>query len=353
MRKIYIALAAILASAALSAQTPSFDTALDGTAEPAESPAPAFKPTVSSYFEFRADAKLPKDGDLVTPHLANLYVNADLMENLSFHWRVRFSKWYNGQNIINSSDFLYLKWQPFEHLRFKAGRDCLYIGGYEYEQAPIDIFYTSEFCNSVAPYKFTAAADYVGENDTIGFQVGETPFGKKGVMLSAMWNGHHGNYESLWSLNTGEDVTGGWSWLIGLGNRIQLTDELTFVFDYTDRLHGGILKDFTIVPKFVYRPCSWLRTRFEGSIDYNDSGKSNAPDICGGLIQYYCSIPDDYKYVNAGVQLEFFPFKSLGDDLRIHVVYNHRYSHSFGTDYFSNSDCLNLGVTYKLRSRVR
>ena len=328
MKKIYLALAAILTAATLSAQTPS----------------------VESYFEMRADAKFPKEGNLLNAHLANLYVNAQFTDELSFHWRVRFSKWYNGQSFINSSDFLYLKWQPFEHLRFKAGRDCLYIGGYEYEQGPIDIFYTSEFCNNVAPYKFTATVDIVGENDWVGFQVGETPFGKKGVMLSAMWNGHHGFFESLWSVNAGENLDGGYSWIIGLGNRFHLTEDLTFIVDCTDRLHGGLLKDFTIVPKLTYRPCDWFRTRLEGSIDYNDSGKSNFRVSSADIAQYFCSIPDEFRSLNAGIQLEFFPLKSLGDDLRLHLAYNRRNSHRFGTDASVTSDCLNLGVTYKLRA---
>jgi hypothetical protein len=372
MKKYCFAIAAILTSVTLCAQSPAIEettgpdlqTVENSATKAAETPAikpvtpavesPAtrsFRPTISSYFEMRADAKLPKQNHLVNAHLANLYVNAQLTESLSFHWRVRFSKWYGGQSLINSSDFLYLKWQPFEHLRFKAGRECLYIGGYEYEQAPIDIFYTSEFCNNVAPYKFTATVDIVGENDTIGFQVGETPFGKKGVLLSTMWTGNHGFFESLWSLNAGENLDGSYSWLIGLGNKFHLTENLTFFLDYTDRLHGGLLKDFTLVPKLTYRPCSWLRTRLEGSIDYNDSGISNYRITAADACQYFCSIPDKFRCVNAGIQLEFFPFKPLGDDLRFHIAYNHRNTHNFGTDVFADTDCLNLGVTYKLRSR--
>ena len=397
MRKIYIALAAILTSTALCAQTPAAapanvsapanatelasqpltepasaaesasltpagsasaseptsqtlaEPAPASAAEPAA--APAFKPTFESYFEMRADAKFPKQEHLVNANMANLYVNAQLSPALSFHWRVRFSKWYGGQSVINSSDFLYLKWQPFEHLRFKAGRDCLYIGGYEYEQGPIDIFYTSEFCNNVAPYKFTATVDYVGENDTFGLQVGETPFGKKGVLLSAMWTGHHGFFDSIWSLNAGENLDGGWSALIGLGNKFSITENLTFFLDCTDRLHSGLLKDFTIVPKLTYRPFSWLRTRLEGSIDYNDSGISNFRTTPSDICQYFCSIPDGYRCINGGIQLEFFPFQSFGDDLRLHLAYNLRSVHNFGSDVFVNSSCLNIGATYKLRSR--
>ena len=339
-----------LTAATEAAETPTAATGAAGT--PTAAPAPkAFRPSVESFFEVRADAKLPKDGDLLNVHLANLYVNAQLTGNLSFHWRVRFTKWLGSQNFINSSDFLYLKWQPFEHLRFKAGRDCLYIGGYEYEQAPIDIFYVSEFCNNVAPYKFTASVDIVEENDIFGFQVGETPFGKKGVLLSAMWTGNHGFFESLWSLNAGENLDGGYSWLIGLGNKFHITENLTFFLDCTDRLHGGLLKDFTIVPKLTYRPFRWLRTRLEGSIDYNDSGISNFRVNSSDICEYFCSIPDEFRCINAGIQFEFFPFKPLGDDLRLHAAYNFRNTHSFGTDIFHNTSCLNLGVTYKLRSR--
>ena len=329
-------------------------TAAAAQQAPTSSAAPATsKIRIDSYFEGRADARFPKDGDYVHAHLANLYVNAAFGEKLSFHWRVRFSKWYNGQNVINSSDFLYLKWQPFEHLRFKAGRECLYIGGYEYEQAPIDIFYTSEFCNNVAPYKFTATVDIVGENDWVGFQVGETPFGKKGLMFSTMWNGHHGFFDSLWSLNAGENLAGEYSWLIGLGNQFHLTDDLTFFFDYTDRLHSGLLKDFTIVPKLTYRPTKWFRTRLEGSFDYNRSGKSNFRTTADASVQYFCSLPDEFQCINGGLQLEFFPSKALGDDLRIHCAYNHRQSKSFVTGDVVDTDHLNIGVTFKLRARLK
>ena len=148
MKKYCFAIAAILTSVTLGAQSPAIEEttgsdlqtvensatkaaetpAIEPVTPTAESPATrSFRPTISSYFEMRADAKLPKQDHLVNAHLANLYVNAQLTESLSFHWRVRFSKWYGGQSLINSSDFLYLKWQPFEHLRFKAGRECLYI----------------------------------------------------------------------------------------------------------------------------------------------------------------------------------------------------------------------------------
>lgn len=311
MKKLCLALVALTASALMQAQTI----------------------TVNTLIESRADATFTTDDNALNIKHVNTSVSANIADKFEFYWRIRNVNWAKGVSFIDASDFLYIGWKPTDFLRLRAGKGCLYIGGYEYEQGPIDIFYMSDFCSNVAPYKYMGSADVLLENDILSFQVGETPFDEKGELYSAMWTGSHGHFNSLWSVNYAHNHNIDNQWLISLGNKVSICSNLDFFFDWTDRLDGGLFKDFTIVPKIEYSPATWFRTRLEGSYDKLIYG----------------------KVLNGGIQLEFFPFASMADKFRFHIAYNHRYCEleSEPVKMSDKLDCLNIGITYKLGAQYR
>ena len=92
----------------------------------------------------------------------NLNVRGQLTDKLDFRIRQRLNKAvFDAKNIFNATDFLYLRWQATPKLALTAGKNALFIGGYEFDAVPIDVYYYSNFCNNLYQgFAFGVNAEY-------------------------------------------------------------------------------------------------------------------------------------------------------------------------------------------------
>jgi hypothetical protein len=100
------------------------------------------------------------------------------------------------------------------------------IGGWEYDRAPIELYFCSEFWNNVNCYQIGASVAYTTSsgNDTILFQACQSPYDTTSEAVdyyayNLYWSGSHGFYTALYSLNFMQYAPGKYDKYVALGNQ--------------------------------------------------------------------------------------------------------------------------------------
>ena len=142
----------------------------------------------------------------------NLNIRGQLTDKLDFRVRQRLNKKvFDERNMFNATDFLYLRWQATPKLSFTVGKNALYIGGYEFDAVPIDVYYYSNFCNNLYQgFSFGVNAEYEFlPGQTLAFQFCNSPLSLGFQNLYAYnleWFGSFAPWWStLWSVNFVQD----------------------------------------------------------------------------------------------------------------------------------------------------
>ena len=116
------------------------------------------------------------------------------------------------------------------------------IGGFEYDLAPIDVYFFSGFCSNVTSYAFGGSVGYaLSGNDQLTAQMCESPFSTAYDDIYAynlLWQGKHGCWSTLYSLNMVEYMPGKFVNYIALGNQFNLGD-VTLTLDLMNRATEG------------------------------------------------------------------------------------------------------------------
>ena len=83
----------------------------------------------------------------MTGDYLNLHLLGHISPKIDYRIRQRLTKKvFDERNMFNATDFMYLNWQATDRWSFMAGKQTVLIGGYEYDAAPIDVYYYSQFC---------------------------------------------------------------------------------------------------------------------------------------------------------------------------------------------------------------
>ena len=98
----------------------------------------------------------------------------------SYHLRQRI----NAPNIsfantfFQGTDWAYLNWHFTDNFFLSAGKQVVAIGGWEYDTNPIDIYYGTEFWNTVCCYEVGASINFQDKarKNHVLFQVCNSPF---------------------------------------------------------------------------------------------------------------------------------------------------------------------------------
>lgn len=87
----------------------------------------------------------------------NFRMDGSLLDGLSYSIRYRVHK-------VQSDPFAATDWATLTYStdkwNFSAGKQVVAIGGYEYDRAPIDIYFASEYWHQIACYQFGVSAAY-------------------------------------------------------------------------------------------------------------------------------------------------------------------------------------------------
>lgn len=246
----------------------------------------------------------------------NLAVSGNITDKLSVGWRQRFNKAITAENPLRATDMLYIAYQPNANWSFTFGQQTLSIGGWEYDSAPIDIFFASEFWNNIACYQIGAKAAYTTDkgNNTFLLQVNRSPFDTPTTNLlgyDLMWYGNFGPYSTAHSINIYEYLPNQYLCYFALGNRLNF-EHFTLELDAMCRTtgKGGIFDSASVMGGLKWKANNKLNLLLRATYDRNNS-----------------TTPPFDTMVYAGTELtqvgggvEYFPLASR--DLRLHAIWS-------------------------------
>ncbi len=262
----------------------------------------------------------------------------------SYHLRQRI----NAPNIgfantfFQGTDWAYLDWHFTDNFSLSAGKQVVAIGGWEYDANPIDIYYGTEFWNTVCCYEVGGSLNFkdkAGKNHFL-FQVSNSPYintAMEGIYAyNLMWYGNFGKFKTAYSVNMMEYQPGKFINHIALGNKLQFNG-VEMYLDLIHRAELGRQKFFgqyltalfgigvDIGPKWIvfakagydYNPAKLPNT---GAYDPNDTPKEKV----------------DFESIG----FEYYPLTDR--NLRLHLCGSH--TSMDGISMFQ----ANLGLTWKV-----
>ena len=156
-------------------------------------------------------------------------LDGTLGKKFSYHLRQRI----NAPNIsfantfFQGTDWAYLNWNFTDNLYLSAGKQVVAIGGWEYDSNPIDIYYGTEFWNTVCCYEVGASLNLKDRSGKHLFmvQMCNSPFINQAMQsiyaYNAMWYGDFGVFKTAYSVNMIEYQHGKFINYIALGNKLQ------------------------------------------------------------------------------------------------------------------------------------
>ncbi|MBP3290124.1 MAG: porin [Alistipes sp.] len=253
----------------------------------------------------------------------NIILSGNISKSFSYSYRQRLNKAHANQSFFDATDWVYLTYTtPNQHWSFSGGKQVVGIGGYEYDRAPIDLYFCSEYWNNIACYQFGVSATYATTDgrDKIMAQVCQSPFraadAKNMFAYNLMWYGSHNWFNSIYSLNMMEYMPGEFVYYVTLGNEFLFGRNAKLQLDVMNRAvegHSFLFKDFSVMGEFAYNIKDRVNLFAKATYDVNNS------DVAGDM----CVLPGtDITRVGAG--LEFYPLKN-SRSVRLHATYCHTF----------------------------
>lgn len=249
----------------------------------------------------------------------NLDVSGMIDDNFSYALRQRLNKAPTSDNPFNATDWVYLTY-THSNWTISAGKQVYEMGGYEYYNAPIDIYYASLFWNNIACYQFGVSGSYTTDNGkhTLLAQITQSPYAGNSANwygYNLLWQGDFGFFQTRYSVNFAEYTDGEFVNHIILGNRLNFGKAFAELDLYHRACLGdySLFKNFSIVGKLVYDVSDRVSLFAKATYDKNREGSA-----------YDMGIFPDTEFVRFGGGVEFFPIKGKRN-VRLHL--NTYYSH--------------------------
>lgn len=275
----------------------------------------------------------------------NVILNGDINEHISYSYRQRLNKAHSNQSFFDATDWVYLTYNVNDNWSFSGGKQVVGVGGYEYDRAPIDLYFCSEYWNNVPCYQFGVSTTYTTNqgNDKFMAQICESPFNfnKEDLYaLNLMWYGSHGNYSSIWSANMMEYASGEYVYYIALGNEFKFGNaklQLDFMNRATDN-QAFFLKDCSVMGELSCMVNDHLN--IFGKVSYDVNKTSHPGDFC---------VMPGTEITRIGAGLEYYPLDN-NRNLRIHAFgcYNSGNNSNPAGTLLSDQTIFDVGVKWKI-----
>ena len=278
----------------------------------------------------------------------NLLMDGHISDKISYSYRQRFNKASLDAGFFNATDWFFVNYKPTDEWTLSAGKQVIDIGGWEYDYAPINLYFCSEFWNMTPCYAWGASAAYkVTKDDQLRFQICESPnrqfTATNDVDLytyNLMWYGQHGPWGAKWSLNMVEWDKGHYINYIALGNEVRFSREVSLEIDYMNRAtssHTFFFRDCSVMGQLNYQPSNYLKFFAKATYDVNNT--ECAADL---------TVTPGTEMTRLGAGLEYYP---LGNNkVRVHA----NYCYSMGTNtnpgavMLPKQSLIDLGLTWRI-----
>lgn len=251
----------------------------------------------------------------------NVHMWGTVAPNLSFRIRQRLNVGIDTDNPFRATDWMCLNWQVNDRLKLYTGKTGILIGGYEYDSAPIDIYFYSNFCNNLSQcFAFSIGGEYeLLPGQKCALQIANSPLSKgfdDKYSYNLAWIGSFAPWwNTIWSFNLIDDNYGRKINYLSLGNHC-VWGNLALDVDYINRASFQqkryLASDWSAIAKVIWSVGEW---NICGKIGYEMNDSSNF-DRNG--IAFDTVVSPGTEYIYGGVGLEFFP---LGNELvRLHLA---------------------------------
>jgi hypothetical protein len=297
--------------------------------------------------EYRNDNKIHDNSGFKGKYL-NIRMDGKITEGLTYSFRHRLNRLNSIENFFNATDWITLNYTT-GNWGFSAGKQVVGIGGYEYDGAPIDLYFCSEYWNHIACYQFGVSSSYTinDGNDSFLLQFCESPFrtnslnsaNREMFAYNLMWYGKHDWFSTMYSVNMIEYLPGRFINYIALGNQFTFGDfrlQLDLMNRAT-RASDFLGKDFSIMSELKWQAHECLNIFAKCTYDINRS------DAIGD----FCVAPGT-EMLRIGGGIEYFPIRTY-KDLRFHL--NCCYTDGTGpagTALRPEQTIIDAGVTWKV-----
>lgn len=274
----------------------------------------------------------------------NLRLNGNINDSWSYVYRQRMGKPNGDASYFDAVDHINLTYTTGAW-SFTGGKQTVAVGGYEYDRAPIDFYFGSEYWYNMACYQWGVNAKYNfgnESNDALMLQVVQSSFRSVNPsMLSynLLWTGSYGWLDILHSVNMLEYQPGKFVNFIALGHQFNMGD-FKLQLDWMNRAdveHFGF-DDFSLMADLSWGASEKLNVFAKATYDVN---KDNVADLC---------VLPGTEVTRVGAGVEYFPIKD-SQDVRFHAGY----CYSWGTNtnltegtLWDNHSFVSVGVTWKM-----
>ena len=307
-------------------------------------------PKVDLRIEARGDAQNELiDGNVVAANTGfrgkqpNLRLNGNINDSWSYVYRQRMGKPNADASYFDAVDHINLTYTTGAWA-FTGGKQTVAVGGYEYDRAPIDFYFGSEYWYNMACYQWGVNAKYnlgTESNDVLTLQVVQSPFRNIDPSMQSynlMWAASYGWLDILHSVNMLEYLPGKYVNFIALGHQFNMGD-FKLQLDWMNRadVENFHFDDFSIMADLSWSASDKLNIFGKYSYDMNDGNYAD-----------YCVLPGtELNRVGAG--FEYFPIED-SKDVRFHGAYSYAWGKNgnLAGSVFDNHSFLTLGVTWKM-----
>lgn len=278
----------------------------------------------------------------------NIRIDGQIAEGFTYSYRQRLNKINSIYSFFEATDWITLNYRT-GNWDFSTGKQVVAIGGYEYNAAPIDLYFCSEFWQHIACYQFGVSAAYNTEDrkDNILFQICESPFktghlnknNKEMFAYNLIWTGSHGFFNTLYSINMMEYMPGRFINYIALGNEFRF-DNVTVELDLMNRassMKDLIGRNMSVMAAVRWQPVEWMDVFARMSYDVNQT--EELADLC---------VLSGTDITRAGCGFEFFPIKN-SRNLRLHINGCYTFGKSAtGNVLQADQTIVDCGITWKM-----
>ena len=273
----------------------------------------------------------------------NLRLNGNINDSWSYAYRQRMGKPNENASYFEAVDHINLTYTTGAWA-FTGGKQTMAVGGYEYDRAPLDFYFGSEYWYNMDCYQWGVSASYaIGAegNDVLKVQVAQSPFRSVSPSLmggSVLWQGSHGWIDVLHSVNVMEYAKERMVTFLTLGHQIHMGD-VTLQLDWMNRaeLANFDFNDFSVMADLSWSASDKMNLFAKYTYDVN---ASNMADLC---------VKPGTELTRVGAGVEYFPIEG-SRDVRFHGACSYAWGqngNSTGT-VFGSQSFVTMGVTWKM-----
>ena len=273
----------------------------------------------------------------------NLRLNGNINDSWSYVYRQRMGKPNENASYFEAVDHINLTYTTGAW-SFTGGKQTVAVGGYEYDRAPIDFYFGSEYWYNMDCYQWGVNAKYNfgnESNDALTLQVVQSSFRSVNPsMLSynLLWTGSYGWLDILHSVNMLEYLPGKFVNFIALGHQFNMGD-MKLQLDWMNRAdveHFGF-DDFSLMAELSWSASEKLNVFGKATYDVN---KNNVADLC---------VLPGTEVTRVGAGVEYFPIED-SQDVRFHAGYSYSWGKNGnpGGTVGDNHSFVSVGVTWKM-----